>query len=438
MHSGDSMTTTTSPSPIDPTYEWEFPFSVGVGLDIEGVSARGRIIEEYDMREISRTYGESTVALLFFQTILDKHHDEFTPQTQNTTMREITQMGELELGSVVAKTGQEIIFELPQVPGWLIKYQANCFEILENYKSNDALVHSLIFDHNYGHQASLYGVSSGVLFLSPPAILCPTKSGKCDFEGLSNHQYESCRAQGGSIRYMIMRKSPGMNLGRIRDLFGGKLPFHVAMTVGATLMNQIETLHSKAKVIHGNINEGNIMIDRKAADGPMNYSLTFVDFGRSLTIEGKYPENPLRPRRFQKNQMFSQWRIDGHAFAPRDDVFGVVRVVTHLVHNYAVYYDIENHYRSLGYHSSKWFKNQEDWFAPVFPVDSTYRLDPLNGLNITDTAKLEIRAHLSDIIATVRGLKSPNQEIPYGAIRDMLAACATLAVSNSSSPSIPN
>ena len=433
VHSIESMTTTTTPPPTDPTDEWEFPMPVGIGVDIVGVSARGRVEERYDMRQISRTHGESTVALLNFQQILDARYDVFTPQTYSGRMKEITQLGEVDIGQVVAKTGQEIIFELPQVPGWLIKYKANCFEILDDYKNNDSLVHPLIFDANYGHEASLYGVSMEVLFLSPPAILCPTKSGKCDFVGLTNDQYQYCRAEGGTIRYMVMRKSPGMNLGRVRDIMGGKLPFEVAMTVGATLMNLIETLHSKAKVIHGAIHEGNIMIDRNSTDAPMNYSLKLIGFGKSLRIQVNYSENPKLARHFPVNRMFSQWRIDGHELSPRDDVFGVLQVVTYLVHNYQVFHHIESHYRSLGYVGLKWFKTHENWFAPVLSTDPMYRLDIVNELNISDSTKQEIRAHLSNIMATVRGLKSPNQAIPYGAIRDMFTACAAIVVSNSSS-----
>jgi hypothetical protein len=425
-------TTTTTPcigpsylGPTDDPDEWVFPFPVAIGVHIVGISTRGRLMEQYDMNKVSRTYGNDVVSILREHHTLDERLDIFTPQTSSGEMKEITPFGELRLGSIVAQTGEGIIFNLPQVPELLIKYQANCLELSDNYADDDSVVHPLILDSAYGAQAGRHNVGMDVVFVSPPARMCPTATGKCAFAGLSEIQYEGCRQEGGSIRYILMKRSLGITLDTFRVAYGGSLPFNVAMNVGATTVELLQNLHLNASIIHGDIHENNIMVE--CMGNTTDYlALTLIDFGRANRVV-RYPESTRLRGPVYSHFMHTQWQIDGHYWAPRDDVLKTIHMIARLVYDPEQYVLIEAGYERRGYDAQKQFKTRENVFAPTIPWDPTARLDIVDDLAIDDTNKERIRENLARILEMVRGLNSTNQPIPYESIRQAFLECSELS-----------
>ena len=230
-----------------------WPFVVVPGLNVTGLSSRGRMIESYDLEHVGRTYGDHAADLVQNQIRLDEYYDRYTPWTKQYGKIQNTPHGELVIGERIAQSKESTIYTLVNYPEFLIKYQANCYDIWGRPDRNDTVVHPLILDFWYGKDAAIKHVSMEPIFLSPPARPCPSMTGICRFDGqMSLEDFQHCRDYGGSIRYMIIRKSRGVSLATLRFRNGkGKLPFKLVMDIGAVMMDRLRDLHTEALVVHG-------------------------------------------------------------------------------------------------------------------------------------------------------------------------------------------
>lgn len=407
----------------------EFPFQVAIGVNIIGVTARGRLVEEYNVADLVRTYGEDAVRIVTDQVRLDQRHDLFTPRTFPNVMTQLTPLGEVQIGPLLAQSGQSTVFHLLQYPNILIKFQTNCLELDSDDEDEDkVVVHSLIFDHAYGRDAARHGIAMEPIFVSPPAALCHENTGICDFDELDEDGFDECRERGGSLRYMLVRKSNGESLGNFaRRLGGGSLPFTEAMSYGAAMMRVLQTLHLQAKVVHGDLHEENWFVEIDSTTGLVELKL--IDFGSSARVH-TYPEHPrvVNPHYPAVMRNYT-WAMDVTDFAPRDDVMKAIITLAALIATPPGIFDMIKLFHSLcGPEAEFNFTMQSDIFRPLVPWSRPLmRIDPVSLLAVSDDHKLEIRQNLANILTMVRGLNSANSVIPYQALINSFERCYYLS-----------
>ena len=402
-----------------------FPLLVAPGLHITGVTHRGRFVEFYDSNRVAATYGADMVRILREQLVLDDRHDLFTPATQRNDFIQNTPYGELAIGHPIARSGESTVFTLPQLPGFLIKFQANCNEIWDHSVVGDTVVHPLILDTWYGHEASRIDLSMAPNFVSPPAALCRDMDGICKFRGMSLYDYHHCRAHGGSIRYMIIKKSMGFSLGTAARNYGGSMPLKTVFDLGVTMMYILQKLHVEAKIVHGDIHAENVFLEPLGVDE--RFGVKFIDFGRASRVVPVWPELPRVDRdELHPPYQFTQWMNDGYHWTQRDDVMKTIQMLTHLMYNEYEYIRIEKHYMQMGNAAQKEFKINHDLFFPITPWNQTNRLDAVSPLKIPEENKIQIRTELAHILGLVRGLNSTNSVIPYAELRESFRRCSQL------------
>jgi serine/threonine protein kinase len=132
-------------------------------------------------------------------------------------------------------------------------------------------------------------------------------------------------------RSFVMKKVMGMDL---RDHLSRIYVAQVFLELGQATLKALEKLHDTG-VIHGDIHLGNIMLGSVLA---MNSSLTFIDFGRSMsyidptTGEHKRPSE-MRPFNdlYRLNwNLLSINELEGNAVSRADDVFRLAEVLITL------------------------------------------------------------------------------------------------------------
>ena len=414
---------TDAPNPLE---SWKFPLPVALGVNITGLSAQYRLIEQYDYERIAATFGVETIPTLRLQRALDHRHDFFTPSTRTENMSENTPYGKLTVGDMVSQSTQSAVFTLVELPDLLIKYETNCLEVLYNHLIDHPVVHPLIFDHLYGTEAASWELSLSPLFVSPPTVLCPNKKRICSFGGISTSEYDLCLSKGASVRYMLFQKPKGQSLREAATNMGGVMPFRTVMLVGVAMMELLKSLHLDAQIVHGTVSENNVYFEPVASKPIGNYELRLLDYGRAARIVDSFQESPTIRNNGRDHFLYTQWMIDGYQLAPRDDVMKTIQMLTHLMHDPAEYRPIEEHYMRLGYEAQHGFKMELDIFFPVVPWNPGQRLDALDSLTINNTVKGRIRRELSSILEIVRSLRSPNAEVPYDSLRAAFYKCANL------------
>ena len=430
-----------SPNPVTNLPEdVAFPFPVAVGVNIIGITGRGRLIEEYNAADLVRTYGEDAVRIVTEQIEKDRRHDLFTPRTLRNIAKVYTPLGEIEFGPLLTQSDQTAVFEIAEYPELLIQFEANCGELSRNHMVGDTVVNSLIFSAYYGKDAANIRVAAEPIFVSPPAPLCQTMTGMCSFMGPQTDEYNLCRQQGGSLRYMLIPRPNGVPLSRFTSKRRvqlpheqrGRLPFHLAMKFGALMIEALRKLHLEARVVHGAIDDDNWIVSGDEISG--QFILTLRGFESSMRLDTNLSETPriIKPE-YTSTQQATQWMIDGHWTAPRDDVMrAIVTVSEHMNHPHD-FEAIEEMYAEMGYEELKYFKMQSNIFAPVNPWDPTEFLDVISPLRVTEANKLAIRQELANILVMVRGLVSTNSVIPYEALITSFRRCEDLATNRTMS-----
>ena len=424
MDTTTSSPTTTLPAPTGRKSilnSHALPYMVVPGVNITNITARGRFVESYDFEVIHAISGQDDIRS---QQAEDELNDMYTPAT-GAYMRKIsTPFGELTLDQRIARSTLATVYTLRERPDLLAKFQADCDEILSFSIPSDPFAHPLIYDYRYGREAARRNLSMEPVFLSPPAALCPVMEGVCGFDGISIPEFDECRSTGGSLRFMLIKKSTGFSLDSTASRFGGRIPFEYTMSIGATMMQMLRRLHTEARVVHGDIHDGNVFIQVNA-DG--QYGLKFIDFGKASRVVDPWPETPRIIDPDLIHYMYTQWIIEGHYTTPRDDVMKTIQMLAQLMHNSFIYRAMEKQYMRAGRLVQRQFKMQHDIFSPEVPWNGFRRFDVIKDLPVSEDNKLEIRRELADVLRIVRGLNSTNSVIPYDSLMESFRRCKHLA-----------
>ena len=360
-------------------------------------------------------YSDHHAKTLFIKQIpIDKESEEFAPNLEEGVMEEETRIGRILLRPRPMFRGHSsIIFYIRGRPDLLIKYQVSC----KNYE-----IHPSLREAWYMSKANERGLAPPILAVSPPALLCATKSGKCDFT-MSQAYFDKCLASGGAVRYTIMGHVNGQTLFGLRSnpgyAVGGALQLYTATTIGEGLIRTLWGLHSELKIVHGDIHQGNVMLYEDPERGTVKY-LTLLDFGRAFHQSHYISQYPIRPFGEWRSHMNTQWQIEGYAWAARDDLYKAIQVVAQIMNPYP-YYEMELEYESRGSRRLKEWKETANWFVTdIFdPVD-------LLGDTISERNKSLIRISFERILNMVRSMPI-NGPLPYAELVKELQLCTELS-----------
>ena len=386
---------------------------VSEGLDVGVLSRRyQRIFEVYNYTEISRVYGEEFAGNLWDIVRQDESHDQFTPQP-NLNGSENTPYGVLELGARVASSEQSVIFRIVGHPNMLIKYQANCMELDPKSRVSDThYVHPLVVDYIFGKKAAVAKVGPRIFYLSPPSQVCLSKRGKCGFK-IDNEDFHSCvNRPGASLRYMIMERVNGESLHTFKERFhDGIVPFHTSLLIGFAMIAHLERLHTVAKTVHGDIHNGNIMLDH-IDDRNGTISLKFIDYGRAFTNSERLNET-IRKLGWAEDCLFSRRELEGYDPAPRDDIERAIHITAQLMMPWS-FDDAEETISEYGAFAVLQWKRSGYWFIqPRLVGDVTPGYDPVAGLRVAEEYKYQIRYNLQVILRKIREMGTVNSIPPY-------------------------
>ncbi len=195
-----------------------------------------------------------------------------------------------------------------------------------------------------------------------------------------------------------------------RSFANATVPIHQALLIGEKLIEMVETLHSEAGIIHGDIHGSNIMVTE--SDYGKSVSLRFVDFGRS-TVHGHKSELRIHKRFWTTHKFFSPWEILGYTTAARDDVMNAVQVIARLMFPLEYEDDEVSASKSGGEEILRWKLGTNFFNYPKY--------DPLSGLpGMTESQKADVRFHLDLIVYLVQDMTDINSVPPYVAIRNAL------------------
>jgi hypothetical protein len=400
----------------EPTPSMRIP--VSPGLFITGYSRELRPIEEYDYS----VYPPDVAERLKHQIIQDRQYDVFTPDL-GTSNSEESPIGDLTFQQIVYRGRYTIIFSVLENPKIFIKYQANCDEIGRANDTNTPLVHPLLTDHWFSTDAGKHGLSVRTLFVSPPALMCRRQRGKCYFDG-EHDIYDACFKSWGTLRYMIMEKSPGLDLFDIRAGFAqGVVPFHTAMSIGAVLIENLRRLHEDAKVVHGDIHCGNIMLEPDLSHQNIKV-LKFIDFARSFQAyePGAWPANVVHEREYYDHFYYTHWQAEGYAWSFRDDVMKAIQVIATIMNTYE-YTEFEESIMKEG------FESQQEYKRTAYLFEIPNHFSPIESLPVSDETKIRIRTLLVHVLELVRSLDDINDPPPYAEIVYAFSESERLATS---------
>ena len=400
------------------------PFTVVDGLNITHISGRGRLEQSHDYELVTSTYGEDAVRIVQAQEQEDLMNDDFTPNTGSNEMRQNTPLGEFVLEGLIAQSGESTTFSLVGNPDVMIEYHADCFDVWRRPGDEDTVVHPLIFAYWYGREAASHNMSMEPIFLSPAAPLCPNKNGTCNFENMSEENFAHCRRRGGSMRYMLIQKSQYHTLREAAIRYGGKVPFGTTMDFGKGMMLRLKKLHKEARIVHGDINSNNVILERNTRN---KYSIKLMDFGKASRVLSSWPDDVRVEFPDKSHYRFTQWMLDGHYLAPRDDVMKTIQMLAQLMHGRDAYTRIERHHQRAGYDAQRLFKMEHDLFSPMVPGSIGRRLDEVESLAVSEDNKTLIRLELANILRIVRELKTTNSVIPYDILSASFRRCASLS-----------
>ena len=372
------------------------------------VSETGRVEETFTDYFIGLLDPETRDRLIA-QRDMDLENDRFTPSVDNNET-EFTILGNITLGPIFSRATDSILFEIGEHPHLLIKYQLE----LEND------IHPLLRESWYGKSASAHGLGPDVYFVSPAARLCATPTGKC-LNDMGQLSFDSFKLDGATLRYTIMEKVRGVDISRFRQVHfrEGNMGLVNAVNVGRELIRQIQELHEVAKIVHGDIYIGNIMIIVDPEQDPLNPPiLQLIDFGRAFPVGNQtLPEFPVQ-RDYWNHHMCSHWQISGYEWARRDDVMKAVHATIMLMHPFS-FIEFEAGLKHKGFHSLQtWKKTGRMYRTPSH--------DPVNVLEIPQAAKELIYQKFDSLLRISRGL-GINDPIPYAELMRLLDEVSEIA-----------
>ena len=390
-----------------------------------GIYTNGLLIEQYNHSIVEEYYGDDMSTILTALIPHDYKHVASLPNKNLTFYNQQTAAHFiLRLDRRLSRSTESTLF-LSDMHGTevVVKYQANCIEldfsdslIRKNYSP---YIHPLVVETIFAKKASKLGIAPNVHFLSPPTTLCENKTGTCSFS-MDDDFYELCaNHRDSSMRFIVSEFVQGVSLYEYKPKYmttGNTL--ERALRIGEQLISMLEKLHTEAKIVHGDIHAGNIMV-QGTVDGKQ-ISLKLIDFGRAKANKPR-SESIIREPYWVSHCLYSAWEMLGYTPTARDDVARAVQAIARLFFPE----EYENHEGLIADISSqeivKW-KLEENFFE----YSGYDPLVPFVGLN--DTRKAEFRGHLLEIVELVRGMTQVNSVPPYAEIRSALMAAREIVV----------
>ena len=367
---------------------------------------------------IGMYYGEELAEKVGATIFNDTLNTQFAPSEDDTIQP--TPFGVLKLGQKVVSSKFSTIYEIENRKNILIKFQANCLELVPEmfYEPGIPYIHPLVRDYIFGKKASADRLAPRMFYLSPPSALCSMKEGKCDFT-MAREDFHGCKNfPRSALRYMLMKRVVGTSLYQMKhDYPEGKVSFAVSLAVGYALIKHLAILHKRSRIVHGDIHLDNIMLESiNWVNGSV--SLQLIDFGRAFPNVPR-PAERVRESGWSTHSLFSLWEIDGFAAAARDDIARAVQGIAQLMHPWN-YMHLENWISEGSVRESLEHKKDTLWFvSPKVPDVEPY--DVLGSLNITMEYKDSIRIELEKVHDFVRGMDHDvNSVPPYGEIMECL------------------
>ena len=256
------------------------------------------------------------------QQTQDRRNEPYTPSIDQRTepLVEHTRLGAIELGEIVYRGVESIIFESENLPHLLVKYQANCDELGD--------VHPLIYDYWLMKEAFQVGLAPEPIFLSPATLLIDDDSLQKISFSMDRDMFENCVQERGTVRYMVMRKSAGIDLNSLRGYFkDGIMPMRVASEILVHVIHALARMHDNLGIVHGDIHPGNILVESDAE----SVRIVFVDFGRASRDRRDCTNERINEVGAWFHPLCSPWQIDGRTWSRRDDVYKAVHMFASLI-----------------------------------------------------------------------------------------------------------
>ena len=313
------------------------------------------------------------------------------------------------LEDVVYRGRQSIIFSVENHEDMLLKYQADCDEVKKN------ILNPLIREYWYSNDANELGISPRVFFLSP-SIAFDYRAKLIENFKMDYREKKLCASSGGSVRFaLIQRLGSAIDLYTLQDRFPhGKVPFPMVMRIGIELLDKLRELHSRARVVHGDIHPGNVMIGE-------DLRVWLIDFGRSRSNLPARSKEPVDGKFSWLSLMLSPWQIEGYVWSARDDVYNAIRTLALLI-NGDDYLTFERRIKNAGPRQIlNWKKYGNIWFLP-----GDYQ-DTLRSLPVSLYRKEAIRQSLDRVLGFVRNLKDVDDVPEYEKIVREFEFCRIFA-----------
>ncbi len=375
---------------------------------------RGRVIQD---PESFVDLDDDMEMKMVMQSIDDQMSEAFTPQVNGSnTWRERTPHGNIDLLDIIYMGYMSVIAEMPDKPDLLIKYQANC-DMVE-------APHPLIRDYWYMNEAASADLGPKALFLSPPALLCEKREGKCAFT-MSDDEFSACRANNGTFRYMIMEKAKGVSLHAFRAKHfrksNGAMGLRNAAIIGCQLIQVLERLHTETAVVHGDIHSPNIMININGDTGKSELQL--IDFGMAFRLSYTSPDDSPASKRYY-HPLCTIWQMCGYRWNARDDILKAIQTIAQIMQPFE-YFDMEKGILASGWERTERWKLRQNWFFTDFH-------DPVDALrDVHIDIKIQLYNVLEELQDTARAI-TVDGEIPYDTLVDLFMKCVSLTERTSS------
>jgi serine/threonine protein kinase len=341
----------------------------------------------------------------------DRINARFLPQMNGRF--ELWAIGALEIDFMLYNGRQSSLYSIRNDPSLLLKYEADCDEVaLDN-------MHPLLLDFWYGQSAFEVGVGPQNLFVSPPKPIDNSSAIVQRFT-MPRKTLNTCVADGGTIRFMVMKRLPSaLDLYELQDQFpSGMVPFNLVIRIAISMLSKLQNLHTIARVVHGDIHPGNIMVTTNEPGA----RVWIIDYGRSRANFAAQSKSPINKPFAWLSLAMSHWQIEGYEWSARDDVYNFIRTLA-LIMNGDEYDAFEERLKKTGQQEIlHWKRFGAVWFVP--PEYAT--ANPVDKLHINENRKTEIKQSLGRILSYVRSLNDVDDVVDYAKLFEEFQLCHNL------------
>jgi len=333
------------------------------------------------------------------QELIDEKNLEFVIDLNE--MSESTPFGDFTLKTLIHRADRSLVYTIAENRNFLIKYECNC----NPFNSFEPLVREFWFTnevHNLGKGPKPY-------FLSPPIRLPRTPTSKLQFS-MDNKTWKKCHRDGGTVRFLLIQRLPGITLQRYRfkDNPNG-IEIVDAIPDLKALIRMTRMLHVEG-IVHGDVHMDNVIVNGD--------HLTFIDYGRAFFAQPDQDNEPVYRYGKYTHELSTPWQIRGLPWGKRDDVFKVLDIFARMVQP-DEYLDHIFELVDKGTDALLKFREEEFLLDKPHGIKS-YSFNPLERMNVSEIVTVEIRQRFLGIMASVLALEDINTEPPYEYILDEL------------------